>query len=64
MRKRVASPAARKAASAWGRDRPGIGALVWGSPDIKICLYVLGLLGKAALASSRTRSLAIYLFDG
>ena len=41
MRKRVASPAARKAASAWARVRPGLAALVLGvTLDIKICLYV------------------------
>src|SRR3990170_8469602 len=42
MRKRVASPAARNAASAWARDRPGLFALALSSPDIKICLYLLG----------------------
>src|SRR6476646_9599836 len=43
MRKRVASPAARKPLRAWARDRlPAAGRFCRSSPDIKICLYVIG----------------------
>src|SRR5262249_46550757 len=47
MRKRVASPAARSAASPWARDRPGRASLALSSPDIKICLYLLGTCFKS-----------------
>src|SRR5262245_19703305 len=45
MRRRVASPAARKPAKAWARDRPCGSSL-----DIKICLYVFPVPRKARLA--------------
>src|SRR5262245_17994980 len=46
MRRRVASPAARKLAKAWARDRP-----CGSSPDIKICLYVFLARARAGSAA-------------
>jgi peptidoglycan hydrolase-like protein with peptidoglycan-binding domain len=46
IRSRVASPAARSPLKAWARDRFPEWGWAWSTPDIKICLCVLGRLGK------------------